>query len=219
MEAMTGADDMRASRFSVVLASRSPRRLELLSRLVPADEIRVLPPRSHVEEEFDGLRTLSAIEERAAEITAAKCDDVLWQLGTAAADSVVIAADTVVVVGAGDELLAIGQPPEPGWQATTRRWFTDHYAGRTHRVLTALCVASPVARYEKVVSTHVTFRDDVAAYLDWYLETAEPRGKAGGYAIQGAGSLFIDRVEGSLTNVVGLPLRELYDILRAMRVL
>jgi septum formation protein len=219
MEAVTGTHRMHAPQLPVVLASRSPRRLELLSQLVSVETIRVLPPRSHVEEEFDGLRTLSAIEERAAEIAASKCDDVLWQLGTAAADSVVIAADTVVVVGTGDELLALGQPPESDWRETTRSWFTDHYAGRTHRVLTALCVASPIARYEKVVSTHVTFRDDVAAYLDWYLETAEPRGKAGGYAIQGAGSLFVDRVEGSLTNVVGLPLRELLNILRAAEAL
>lgn len=165
------------------------------------------------------MRSLAAIEERAAEIAATKCDDVLRQLGSAAADTVVIAADTVVVAGTGDELLPLGQPPETDWRDTVRNWFIAHYAGRTHRVLTALCVASPTARYEKVVSTHVTFRDDVAAYLEWYLQTEEPRGKAGGYAIQGAGSLFIDRVEGSLTNVVGLPLRELLDILRAAEAL
>lgn len=208
-----------STRPAFILASRSPRRLELLSSLVPAESIRVLPPSSVVEEEFEGLRTLSAIEERAGEIAAAKCDDVVRQLGDAAARSIVIAADTVVVVGTGDELLALGQPPEANWRGTVRSWFINHYAGRTHRVLTALCVATPAGRFEQIVSTHVTFRDDVASYLGWYLETAEPRGKAGGYAIQGAGSLFVDRVEGSLTNVVGLPLRELLDILRTAEAL
>ena len=198
----------------IVLASRSPRRLELLSSIAPRAAIRVVPPTSHVEEEFEGLRTLAAIEERAAEIAATKCDDVLGQLGNAAVEAIVIAADTVVVVETGDRLLALGQPPEPNWQQVVRSWFVEHYAGRTHRVLTALCVATPTGRYEKVITTHVTFRDDVASYLDWYLQTEEPRGKAGGYAIQGAGSLFVDRVEGSLTNVVGLPLRELLDLLR-----
>ncbi len=185
-----------------------------MSSLVPIERIRVVPPTSHVEENFEGLRTLAAIEHRVAEIAAAKCDDVIRQLGSAASSSVVIAADTVVVVGTGDELLALGQPPELNWRETVRGWFIDHYAGRTHRVLTALCVASPAARYEKVVSTHISFRDDVESYLDWYLETQESRGKAGGYAIQGAASLFVDRVDGSLTNVVGLPVRELLDILR-----
>jgi len=210
---------MHATRSPLILASRSPQRLDLLSSLVPIEALRVLPPTSHIEEEFDGLRTLSAIEKRAAAIAAAKCDDVLRQLRDDASKSVVIAADTVVIVGNGNELLTLGQPPEPGWRDAVRGWFANYYDGRMHRVLTALCVATPAARYEKVVTTQVTFRDDVASYVDWYLETEEPRGKAGGYAIQGAGSLFVDRVEGSLTNVIGLPLRELLDILRAAEAL
>ncbi|HEX6984486.1 MAG TPA: Maf family protein, partial [Planctomycetaceae bacterium] len=202
---------------SFVLASRSPRRLELLALVVPRDRIRVVPPASPDEAGFDGLRTRRGIETRLLAIAAAKCDDVLSQLGGEAGRSIVIAADTVIVAGEADgELVPLGQPPEPDWRETTRGWFLDYYAGRTHLALTGLCVAGPRGRRETVVATRVAFRPDVAAYLDWYLATGEPRGKAGGYAIQGAGSLFVDRVEGSLTNVVGLPLRELLDVLREL---
>ena len=62
------------------------------------------------------------------------------------------------------------------------------------------------------MKSEVTFRADSERWIDWYLATGEPKGKAGGYAIQGAGSIFVARVEGSLSNVVGLPLRELWEI-------
>jgi septum formation protein len=60
----------------------------------------------------------------------------------------------------------------------------------------------------------VTFGADGQPFLEWYLATGEPRGKAGGYALQGAGSLFVERVNGSPSNVVGLPLRETWEVLR-----
>jgi septum formation protein len=197
------------------LASRSPRRIELLSLLVPRGRIRVVPPSSPDEAGFEGLTTRAAIDSRLREIAAAKRDDVLRQLGDEASRSIVIAADTTVVAGERDgDLAVLGQPPENDWREATRRWFLDHYAGKTHVVLTALCVAAPAGRREVVVATRVTMRPDAAEDIDWYLTTGEPRGKAGGYAIQGAGSLFVERVEGSLTNVIGLPLRELFDVLR-----
>ncbi|HXY34093.1 MAG TPA: Maf family protein, partial [Planctomycetaceae bacterium] len=71
-------------------------------------------------------------------------------------------------------------------------------------------------RMTRVVTSRVTFVEDVDRWLDWYLSTEEPRGKAGGYALQGAGSIFIAKVEGSLSNVVGLPLAELLEMLAAM---
>ena len=62
--------------------------------------------------------------------------------------------------------------------------------------------------------SEVTFAADGGPFLDWYLSTGEPRGKAGGYALQGAGGLFVERVDGSPSNVVGLPLRETWELLR-----
>jgi septum formation protein len=57
-------------------------------------------------------------------------------------------------------------------------------------------------------------RPDVEPWLDWYIATGEPQGKAGGYAVQGAGSVFVTKIEGSYSNVVGLPLEETLALLR-----
>lgn len=205
----------------VVLASRSPRRLELLSLVVPRERIRVVPPPSAEEAGFEGLHTRAEIEGRLREIAAVKCDAVLRHLGPEAEGAIVVAADTIIVVSTPlplSSLLVLGQPPEETWRETTRRWFTEFYAGRTHAVLTGLCVAGPGGRVEMMIESYVTFRTEVAADLDWYLDTGEPRGKAGGYAIQGAGSVFVERVEGSLTNVVGLPIGELRSALASAAV-
>ena len=201
-----------------MLGSRSPRRLELLQQIVPAEAIEVVPPRSSVEAGFDGLAEWPEIEGRLLEIARDKCADVLDQLSARPADSrrIVITADTIVVVrGQGGGLIVLGQPPEDeNWPEVVRRWFLDYYAGQTHEVATAFCVAKAgMPRVERIVRTAVTFHDDVTRQLDWYLATGEPRGKAGGYAVQGAGGVFISRIDGSLSNVVGLPLRELDEVL------
>jgi septum formation protein len=201
-----------------VLGSRSPRRLELLQQIVPPEQIEVRPPRSPVEDDFDGLKDWSSIESRLIEIARAKCADVCDQIRESTFDGqpIVITADTVVVVGpANGPLQVLGQPPDdPTWPAVVRRWFEDEYAGRTHVVATAFCVAAPGCPIvERVVRSQVTFQDDIKRWLNWYLSTGEPRGKAGGYAVQGAGSVFVSRVDGSLSNVIGLPLRELLEVL------
>jgi septum formation protein len=201
-----------------VLGSRSPRRLELLQQIVPPQAIEVRPPRSPVEDDFVGLHDWSSIETRLLEIARTKWADVRDQIGESYPNDqpIVITADTVVVVGPADgRLRVLGQPPDDvTWHEVVRRWFEDEYAGRTHGVATAFCVAAPASPLvERVVRSQVTFHSDVKRWLDWYLETGEPRGKAGGYAVQGAGSLFVSRVEGSLSNVIGLPLRELLDVL------
>jgi septum formation protein len=206
-----------------VLGSRSPRRLELLRQIVPADAIEVVPPRRADEAGFAGLSAWPEIERRLEEIVRVKCEDVLDQLKTRPTDvaRTVITADTIVVVrdgvarNGGDQLCVLGQPPnDPSWSDVVRRWFREHYAGKTHTVATQLCVAEPgrpaVCR---IVKSSVTFYDDVDRWLEWYLATRESLGKAGGYALQEAGSVFVSCVEGSLSNVVGLPLRELLEIL------
>jgi septum formation protein len=84
--------------------------------------------------------------------------------------------------------------------------------------LTAVYVTTPDGRFaERLVETRVTFHSDIDRWLNWYLLTGEPRGKAGGYALQGAGSVFIERVEGSLSNVVGLPLEALLEMFAEVR--
>jgi len=208
-----------------VLASRSPRRRELLGLLVPADRIAVLPPRDATEPGFDGLHELATIERRLAEIARRKAASVADQTAAKnapdAGRKVIIAADTTIVAAAADGTLhVLGQPPETdSWKEVVRLWFREYYAGRTHRALTALCVHGPRGEIvERIVSTEVSIIDDVESRLEWYIETEEPRGKAGGYAIQGAGSIFISRVSGSLSNVVGLPLETLLDVFKELQI-
>jgi len=185
-----------------------------------------MPPRNADEAGFDGLHDLPTIEHRLAEIARAKADDVAAQLLTVTSRAetsgrVIIAADTAIVVAAADGLVhVIGQPPaDDSWRATVRRWFVDCYAGRTHVALTALCVRDGKGTsVERIVKSEVTFIPDVERHLEWYIRTGEPRGKAGGYAIQGAGSIFISKVTGSLSNVVGLPLEALLDAFEELQV-
>ena len=209
-----------------ILGSRSPRRLELLRLIVPAEQIDVVPPPSSNEADFNGLTTWEAIRDRLVEIARDKSEQVLRQLTEQQRrQSIVITADTVIVASkaprgrspsASEALCVLGQPPEDDtWREAVRAWFTDYYAGREHVAATALNVGLPNTGeiIECVVTTTVTFRPDVDRWLEWYLATGEPRGKAGGYALQGAGSVFVERVQGSLSNVVGLPLEALVEIL------
>jgi len=204
-----------------ILASRSPRRLELLQSVVHPDLIVVTPPPTSAEAGFDDCLDLAAIRLRMIEIARHKADQVLEQLNREEQSlferprTLIISADTTVIVaGSQGRPLVLGQPPESDdWREQVREWFLDHYLGKTHVAATAVHVVTPDGRTaEKVVETRVTFRSDADRWLNWYLLTGEPRGKAGGYALQGAGSVFIERVEGSLSNVVGLPLEALLEL-------
>lgn len=200
----------------LVLGSRSPRRLELLSYLVPPAQIAVVPPRATDEAGFDGLHDRAGIEQRLREIARTKGNDVRTQLGNGWL--ALLTADTVIVGTHDDGSLAVlGQPPEQDWQDAVRGWFVRYYLGRAHLAMTSVCIAVPDGRLEEcLVASEVRFRADAQPFLDWYLSTGEPQGKAGGYALQGAGSLFVEQVTGSISNVVGLPLRETAELLQRL---
>lgn len=203
----------------LVLGSRSPRRLELLRQIHPPELIDVVPPSTTDEAGFADLHDWPSIERRLLDIATAKCEDVAAQVRKRRdVATIVIAADTVVIVDRGGSLHVLGQPPDDdSWRETVRRWFVQDYAGKTHLVATAL-VVEPVdtgKRSSRIVTSRVAFTEDVDRWLDGYLATGESRGKAGGYALQGAGSIFVSKVEGSLSNVVGLPLAELLELLEA----
>jgi septum formation protein len=210
-----------------ILGSRSPRRRDLLALVVPADKIVVLPPRDASEAEFEGLRDMCDIQSRLVEIARNKFSDVTEQLAGETSElvskprQIVIAADTTILAKRDEgSLFVIGQPPEDdSWRDVVRTWFRDHFAGRTHLALTSLQVGIAGGRtVERIATTEVGFIDDVDRYLNWYIETGEPRGKAGGYALQGAGSIFISHVTGSLSNVIGLPLEALLDSFRELQI-
>ena len=226
----------------VIVGSRSPRRLELLRTIVPETQLTVCPPRESAEAGFDGLTTLDEIEQRVREIVVAKRDDVIAQLcdssrnqnlqftqsGHNESEVIVVAADTAVVVRVGEEgdkWMTLGQPPtDDSWREVVRGWFRDHLAGRTHVVMSGVSVsrislrqpASAIRSVGRVCCTRVTMRSNIDEWLEWYLETGESVGKAGGYAIQGAGSVFVTRIEGSLTNIIGLPLEETVALFREL---
>jgi septum formation protein len=112
----------------------------------------------------------------------------------------VLAADTIVVLDG--ELL--GQPRD---EADARRMLTN-LSGRQHHVLTgvALCHLGRSLRVAAVESTKVTFTQLSEREVAWYASSGEPMDKAGAYAVQGLGAVFVERLEGNYSNVVGLPL-------------
>ena len=220
----------------IVVGSRSPRRLDLLSAALPGRDLIVCPPLNADEPGFDDVITLAGFELRIGEIVAAKLADVLQQLTandiaarsqvTADEFAVICADTTVIVTDDAGRPLSLGQPPEASdWQGVVADWFRRYLAGRTHTVMSGVSVAryrrltGETMVLDRVCSTRVTMRSDIDEWLDWYLATGEPIGKAGGYAIQGAGSVFVTKLEGSYSNVVGLPLEETLAMLRELEVL
>jgi septum formation protein len=127
--------------------------------------------------------------------------------------ALVIAADTVVV--AGDRIL--GKPRD---REEARR-FLAVLSGRTHSVITGLVLR--LCPEEEITAesaeSKVTFAPLSGAEIDWYAASGEGMDKAGAYALQGIGALFITSIEGSYTNVIGLPLERLYPHLRRWRLL
>lgn len=112
----------------------------------------------------------------------------------------ILAADTVVTLGG--ELL--GKPEDED----EARSMLHRLSGQTHQVLTGVAVYDPARDTEETeaVATDVTFGRLSDAEIDWYVDSEEPMDKAGAYAIQGLGALFVERIEGNYSNVVGLPL-------------
>ena len=121
----------------------------------------------------------------------------------------VLGADTVVVIG--EEVL--GQPRDDG----DARRMLQLLSGRWHLVLTGIALVrfgNPPRALVEHGTTRVRFHELSADEIDWYVATGESRGKAGAYAIQGRGALFIEGIQGDYFNVVGLPVRLVYEMSR-----
>ena len=174
-------------RRSLVLASASPRRKQLLEEAGLQFEVLAAP----VEEELrrDGFSPAEFAEERAL----AKA---VWAFERRP-EAAVLGADTIVVLG--EEILGKPQDREDA------RRMLSLLSERTHSVITGFAVLAPGISRRGHVETQVRFRRLSGADIDRY---AEPMGKAGAYAIQGGGGSLVDRIEGSYTNVVGLPVPE-----------
>jgi septum formation protein len=116
----------------------------------------------------------------------------------------ILGVDTLVAL---DDVIYGKPADEPHARATLRA-----LAGRTHRVFSGLALLTGGKEHTAVVSTAVSFRELDEPLLDWYLATGEWKGRAGGYAIQGAGAILVRSVHGDYENVVGLPLARLLDL-------
>ena len=182
----------------LVLASASPRRAELLRAAGFAFTVRI----ADVDE---SVRDGEAPEAYVLRLAVEKARAVARGAG-----EVVLAADTTVVVD--QEIL--GKPADAADAARMLR----RLAGRSHRVLTGVCVLAGDRVDARVSATEVEFLPLDEAEIGWYIATGEPMDKAGAYGIQGRCSRFVARVEGSYANVVGLPVALVYEMLKRYRV-
>jgi septum formation protein len=187
-------------RQKLVLASRSPRRAEILKAIgwpfkaVAAD----------IDEKRFEFETAVPYVRRLAQT---KAETVARDLSS----GLVLGADTVVLV---DEKI-LGQPRD----AEDARRMLKLLSGRWHEVLTAVALLHTaenrlVIDHEK---TRVRFAEMSEAEIDWYVETGEPMDKAGAYAVQGRAAFFIEEIQGDYFNIVGLPVRLVYKLVLAMQ--
>lgn len=184
----------------LVLASGSPRRRELLARAGVPFEVRP----ADLDEDAHPGETPRAL---AARLAHEKAEAVARAIGPVPA-RLVLGADTIVVLD-GDVL---GKPID----ATDAERLLGRLVGRAHRVLTAVALveSATLARWSALVESHVLMRAAAPGEIRRYVATGEPLDKAGAYAAQGEGRRFIERIEGSETNVIGLPLDETLALLR-----
>lgn len=217
---------------TVILGSRSPRRRELLTSVVGATRLRILPPESSDELSFDDLATAAAIEQRLLKVVMLKHQDVSdqlerpglrrdpdWAAVVSGEPPAIVVADTLVIAATADgQRLVLGQPALPDWQADVRRWLRQLLSGTTHSVWTGFCVSRGAEVRQHIVCSEVSFVPLTDALIEWYVATGESPGKAGGYAIQGQAAALVCGLQGSLTNVIGLPLLEVTAALQALGV-
>jgi septum formation protein len=180
----------------LILASKSPRRYELLKQV--GLDFEVIP--SGVAEDF--FNTESP-REHVLRLAEAKAREVASKYP----DRWVIAADTIVYINGS----ILGKPKSREEAVDMLRCLS----GQEHRVLTgfSVCRSEKGESDKEAVQTVVKMKPLTSSEMMWYVQTGEPFDKAGGYAIQGIGSFMIESIRGSYTNVVGLPLCELIQML------
>ena len=185
--------------YKIVLASNSPRRRELLAGLGLEFDVRVLPD---IDETYPD--TLPAME--TAAFIALKKSQAYRE--TMARDELVITADTVVIVG--DEVL--GKPAD----AAEARQMLRKLSGRTHQVVTGVCLSTTEKSVHFSVCTDVTFKPLTEAEITYYIEKYKPYDKAGAYGIQEwIGYIGCTGLNGSYYNVMGLPVQRIYTELNS----
>ncbi|MFQ5525541.1 MAG: Maf family protein [Thermoanaerobaculia bacterium] len=181
---------------TLVLASLSPRRSEILAGLGLAFEVE---PADIDETRLSGEKP----DDYAMRVARAKA------AARGASGALVLAADTIVVIDG--EVLT--KPRNPAYA----RQMLAALAGREHEVLTAVALADDDARTVSALErSRVRIASMTPEEIAWYVDTGEPLDKAGSYAIQGLGSLFVETVDGNYSNVVGLPVPAVYRLFQEL---
>lgn len=193
--------DVQKTQVPLILASASPRRVELLAQ-IGVTPTQVVP--AHVDETPLADESPREAAKRLAQLKA-------LEIQKSHPDACILAADTVVAVGH----RILGKADD---EAHARRYL-ELLSGRSHRVIGGLCVLAPDGRAVlKAVTTSVTFKRLSIAEMDAYIASGEWHDKAGAYAIQGRAGAFVKSLNGSYSNVVGLPLFETSGALKGLGV-
>src|SRR5574344_1987532 len=185
----------------IILASSSPRRQEILTKLgIP---FRVIMP------EIDETIPENMEPEVIAELFATKkVDAVMRTIPSGQIVPWIFGADTIIVLNG-----KVYGKPENQEQAAE---FLNEFSGREQTVISAMALFNGKLNYlsTRINKTKVRFSKMSAEEIEWYVNTGEWHGAAGGYRVQGMASCFIEHIEGSYSSIIGLPIFEFYDILK-----
>jgi septum formation protein len=190
----------------VYLASQSPRRRQLLEQLGVRYEL-LLPDADEDSEALEAVRTGEAPGAYVQRVTGLKLDAAIARLARRKLPAApILCSDTTVALGR----TIYGKPTD----AQDARRMLRELSGHTHRVLTAVTVQARRKRVQALSDSRVTFAAMTPAQIKAYVDSGEPMGKAGAYAVQGRAAAHISRIAGSYTGIMGLPLHETAQLLR-----
>ena len=192
---------MDETKHSFVLASSSPRRIELLNN------IKIFPKKIYSSEVNEDINSKENPKKYCIRVAKNKALKALEKYP----EEFVLSADTIVFCGN-----KIFLKPKDKEEA---KEFLTFFSGRKHNVLTCLCLAKKNSIKVKIVITKITFKRLNKQEIEEYLSTNEWKDKAGAYAIQGYAEKFIKRINGSYSNIVGLPLFETFNILKSYKLI
>ncbi|MGE5651646.1 nucleoside triphosphate pyrophosphatase [Noviherbaspirillum sp. UKPF54] len=192
----------------IYLASKSPRRRELLRQIGVEFELLLLRDQSPrgpevSEEVLPGEKAEDYVTRVTREKAEYAAKTMLWRRLPLRP---ILAADTTVVVDG----RILGKPADPAEAADMLK----SLSGRTHQVLTSVALRRDEETYQLTQTSHVTFASLTDDMLGAYCATSEPYDKAGGYAVQGLAAVFIETIAGSYSGIMGLPLRETAQLLQ-----
>jgi len=192
----------------IYLASQSPRRRQLLEQLGVKHEL-LLPDAQEDAESLEVVRPGEAPAAYVKRVTGLKLDAAIARMKRRKlASAPILCSDTTVALGRS----IYGKPQD----ANDAMRMLGELSGRTHRVLTAVAMQKGSRRIEALSDSRVTFAKMTPAQIRAYAACGEPMGKAGAYAVQGAASAFISHISGSYSGIMGLPMYETAQLLKAL---